>query len=116
MNKPLGPYSPHYRAGDFVFVSGQVGMRDGVVVEGGVSAQTAQVIANLTDRLTEAGVSLSDVVKTTCFLTDMGTFAEFNEAYIAGFGDHRPARSTVEVSALPGGVNVEIEAIAHVAG
>ena len=116
MNKPLGPYSPFVQAGDFVFVSGQVGMADGVLAEGGVPGQTAQVIANLTARLAEAGATLDDVVKTTCFLTDMGTFAEFNEAYIAGFGDHRPARSTIGVAALPGGAVVEIEAIARVAG
>jgi 2-iminobutanoate/2-iminopropanoate deaminase len=113
MSKPLGPYSPVVRAGDFVIVSGQGGMRDGAIVEGGVPAQTTQTIANLAARLEEAGVSLADVVKTMCFLTDMGTFAEFNEAYAAAFGDHRPARSTVEVSALPGGMNVEIEAWAY---
>ena len=113
MNKPLGPYSPFVRAGDFVIVSGQGGMVDGAVVEGGVGAQTVQTMRNLADRLADAGAELSDVVKTMCFLTDMATFAEFNDAYIAAFGDHRPARSTVEVSALPGGVNVEIEAVAH---
>ena len=113
MSKPLGPYSPVVRAGDFVIVSGQGGMRDGAVVEGGVTAQTTQTMANLAARLAEAGVELSDVVKTTCFLTDMGTFAEFNDAYAAAFGDHRPARSTVEVSALPGGMDVEIEAWAY---
>jgi 2-iminobutanoate/2-iminopropanoate deaminase len=113
MNKPLGPYSPFVRAGDFVIVSGQGGMRDGAVVEGGVTAQTTQTMANLAARLAEAGAALSDVVKTTCFLTDMGTFAEFNDAYAAAFGDHRPARSTVEVSALPGGMNVEVEAWAY---
>ena len=64
-------------------------------------------------QLQAAGAALSDVVKTLCFLTDMGTFAEFNAAYIAEFGDHRPARSTVEVSALPGGVNVEIEVVVY---
>jgi 2-iminobutanoate/2-iminopropanoate deaminase len=113
VQKPLGPYSPTYRAGDFVFISGQVGMRDGRVADGGVTGQTEAVFANLADRLVECGAELTDVVKTTCFLTDMGTFAEFNEAYIAALGDHRPARSTVEVSALPGGVNVEIEAVVH---
>jgi 2-iminobutanoate/2-iminopropanoate deaminase len=113
MNKPLGPYTPVVRAGDFLFVSGQVGMVDGAVVDGGVTGQTAQVVSNLAARLADAGAALTDVVKTTCFLTDMATFAEFNEAYIAAFGDHRPARSTVEVSALPGGVNVEIEAVAY---
>jgi 2-iminobutanoate/2-iminopropanoate deaminase len=110
MSKPLGPYSPFVRAGDFIIVSGQGGLLDGAVVEGGVTAQTKQTMANLTDRLADAGATLQDVVKTLCFLTDMGTFAEFNEAYAAAFGDHRPARSTVEVSALPGGMNVEVEA------
>jgi 2-iminobutanoate/2-iminopropanoate deaminase len=113
MSKPLGPYSPFVRAGDFVIVSGQGGMRDGAVVEGGVTAQTTQTMANLAERLAEAGAELTDVVKTMCFLTDMGTFAEFNDAYAAALGDHRPARSTVEVSALPGGMNVEIEAWAY---
>jgi 2-iminobutanoate/2-iminopropanoate deaminase len=110
MNKPLGPYSPFVRAGDLVIVSGQGGMRDGAIVEGGVTAQTVQTIANIEAQLAAAGAALTDVVKTLCFLTDMGTFAEFNEAYIAGFGDHRPARSTVEVSALPRGMAVEVEA------
>jgi 2-iminobutanoate/2-iminopropanoate deaminase len=113
MNKPLGPYSPFVRAGDFIVVSGQGGMLDGKVVEGGVTAQTDQTMRNLADRLADAGATLADVVKTTCFLTDMATFAEFNDAYAAAFGDHRPARSTVEVSALPGGMSVEVEAWAY---
>lgn len=113
MSKPLGPYSPTYRAGEFVFVSGQVGMRDGAIVDGGVTAQTEQIFANIAERLAEAGAELTDVVKTTCFLTDMAAFAEFNDAYIAGFGEHRPARSTVAVAALPGGADVEIELIVH---
>ena len=113
MSKPLGPYSPFVRAGDFVIVSGQGGMKDGAIVEGGVAAQTAQTMANLAERLTEAGAALSDVVKTTCFLTDMDTFPTFNTAYAEAFGDHRPARSTVEVSALPGGMAVEVEAWAY---
>ena len=114
MNKPLGPYSPFVRAGDFIIVSGQGGVVDGVIVEGGVTAQTEQTMRNVADRLADAGASLDDVVKTLCFLTDMGTFAEFNEAYAAAFGDHRPARSTVEVSALrPMGMNVEVEAWAY---
>ena len=116
MNKPLGPYSPFVRAGDLVIVSGQGGMRDGAIVEGGVTAQTVQTIANIEAQLAAAGAALTDVVKTLCFLTDMGTFAEFNEAYIAGFGAHRPARSTIGVAALPGGAIVEIEAIARIAG
>jgi 2-iminobutanoate/2-iminopropanoate deaminase len=113
MSKPLGPYSPFVRAGDFIIVSGQGGMKDGAIVEGGVAAQTAQTMANVADRLAEAGAELRDVVKTLCFLTDMGTFAEFNQAYADAFGAHRPARSTVEVSALPGGMAVEVEAWAY---
>jgi 2-iminobutanoate/2-iminopropanoate deaminase len=113
MNKPLGPYSPFVRAGEFIIVSGQGGMADGVVVDGGVTAQTEQTMRNVADRLADAGAQLSDVVKTLCFLTDMGTFAEFNEAYAAAFGEHRPARSTVEVSALPAGIAVEVEAWAY---
>ncbi len=113
MNKPLGPYSPFVRAGDFIIVSGQGGMKDGAIVEGGVAAQTTQTMANLADRLAEAGATLSDVVKTTCFLTDMDTFATFNAAYADALAGHRPARSTVEVSALPGGMSVEVEAWAY---
>jgi 2-iminobutanoate/2-iminopropanoate deaminase len=113
MSKPLGPYSPVLRAGDFIIVSGQGGMKDGVIVPGGVEAQTVQTMVNLAARLAEAGAALSDVVKTTCFLTDMDTFARFNAAYAEAFGNHRPARSTVEVSALPGGMNVEVEAWAY---
>jgi len=113
MNKPLGPYSPFVRAGDFIIVSGQGGLLDGVIVDGGVAAQTTQTMVNVADRLADAGATLQDVVKTLCFLTDMGTFGEFNDAYSAAFGDHRPARSTVEVSALPGGMAVEVEAWAY---
>jgi 2-iminobutanoate/2-iminopropanoate deaminase len=113
MSKPLGPYTPVVRAGDFVIVSGQGGMKDGAIVDGGVAAQTTQTIANIAARLAEVGASLTDIVKTTCFLTDMGSFATFNEAYAAALGDHRPARSTVEVSALPGGMDVEVEAWAY---
>jgi 2-iminobutanoate/2-iminopropanoate deaminase len=113
MNKPLGPYSPFVRAGDFIIVSGQGGMKDGTIVEGGVAAQTTQTMANIAERLAEAGATLSDVVKTLCFLTDMDTFATFNAAYADAFGTHRPARSTVEVSALPGGMSVEVEAWAY---
>ena len=110
---PLGPYSPFVRAGDFIIVSGQGGMKDGAIVEGGVTAQTVQTMANVAARLGDAGATLQDVVKTLCFLTDMGTFAEFNAAYADAFGEHRPARSTVEVSALPGGMAVEVEAWAY---
>ena len=108
MSKPLGPYTPVVRAGDFIIVSGQVGARDGALVDGGVAGQTTQAVANLVDRLAEMGAQLTDVVKTTCFLIDMDSFATFNAAYIDGFGDHRPARSTVAVRELPVGAVVEI--------
>lgn len=113
MQKPLGPYTPVVRAGDFIIVSGQVGMSDGVLADGGVAGQTAQAIANLQGRLAEMGADLTDVVKTTCFLIDMDAFATFNDAYVAAFGDHRPARSTVAVRELPAGAQVEIEAMAY---
>ncbi len=100
------------RAGDWIIVSGQLGLRDGVLAEG-VAAQTSQAVANLSALLASMGAELSDVAKTLCFLTDIGTFATFNEAYVAGFGDHRPARSTIGVAALPGGAAVEIEAWAY---
>ncbi len=113
MNKPLGPYTPVVRAGDYVFVSGQLGMVDGALVDGGVAAQTTTAIENLTAQLESVGAALTDVVKTTCFLVDMDVFATFNEAYVTGFGEHRPARSTIAVRELPASGEVEIEAIAY---
>lgn len=110
MSKPLGPYTPVVRAGDWIIVSGQLGL-DGVgLVAGGVGAQTAQAVRNLQAQLATMGAGLADVAKTLCFLTDMDTFPVFNEAYAAGFGDSRPARSTIGVAALPAGAAVEIEA------
>jgi 2-iminobutanoate/2-iminopropanoate deaminase len=114
MSKPLGPYTPVVRAGDFVIVSGQGGMLDGAKVGGGVSAETAQAMRNVEAQLATVGASLRDVVKTTCFLTDMENFATFNEAYAEALGDHRPARSTVGVASLPGNFLVEVEAWAYV--
>lgn len=114
MSRPLGPYSPVVRAGDFVIVSGQGGMIDGALVPGGVRAQTVQTMKNLAAQLASVGADLRDVVKTTCFLTDMENFATFNEAYAEALGSHRPARSTVGVASLPGGMAVEVEAWAYV--
>jgi 2-iminobutanoate/2-iminopropanoate deaminase len=113
MSKPLGPYTPAVRAGDLIFVSGQLGMLDGALVDGGVAAQAAQAVANLADRLQEMGADLADVVKTTCFLVDMDAFATFNAAYVEAFGGHRPARSTIAVRELPADGQVEIEAVAY---
>ena len=113
MSTPVGPYTPVVRAGDWIIVSGQLGIRDGALVEGGVPAQTARAVENLAAQLATMGAGLGDVAKTLCFLTDMGTFADFNAAYVTGFGDHRPARSTIGVAALPFGGAVEIEAWAY---
>lgn len=110
---PVGPYTPVVRAGDWVIVSGQLGIDNGVLVPGGVSAQTTQAVKNLKERLKEAGVTINDVAKTLCFLTDMDTFATFNAAYVESFGGARPARSTIGVAALPFGGAVEIEAWAY---
>lgn len=110
---PTSPYTPAVRAGDWIIVSGQLGIKDGAIVTGGVAAQTAQAVANLKAQLATMGASLKDVSKTLCFLTDMDTFAAFNEAYVAGFGDSRPARSTIGVAALPFNGDVEIEAWAY---
>jgi 2-iminobutanoate/2-iminopropanoate deaminase len=106
----LGPYTPVVRAGDWVIVSGQLGVADGKVVKGGVAAETAQAIINLKSQLASVGLTLNDVKKTLCFLTDMDTFATFNDAYVKGFAGSRPARSTIGVAALPFRGAVEIEA------
>ncbi|MGI8686050.1 MAG: RidA family protein [Acidimicrobiales bacterium] len=116
MSAPVGPYSPVVRAGGWLVTSGQIGLRDGAVVAGGVRAQTVQALANLRALLECEGASLAAVVKTTVFLTDMADFAAMNAEYATAFGDHRPARSTVGVAALPLGAVVEVEAWAHDAG
>ena len=108
------PYTPVVRAGDWVIVSGQLGMKDGVLVPGGVRAQTEQAVINLKAQLATMGASIDDIAKTLCFLTDMDTFPTFNEMYAAGFGKARPARSTIGVKELPFGGAVEIEAWAFV--
>ena len=114
MAAPVQPtYTPVVRAGDWVIVSGQLGMKDGALVPGGVLAQTAQAVVNLKAQLATMGATVNDIAKTLCFLTDMDTFAQFNESYAAGFGSARPARSTIGVKQLPFGGAVEIEAWAY---
>ena len=113
MSTPVGPYTPVVRAGEFVITSGQIGIVDGALVDGGLRAELTQAMANLAAVLESAGATLADVVKTTVFLTDMADYAEMNEVYAAALGDHRPARSAVAVAALPLGACVEIEAWAH---
>lgn len=116
MTKPLGPYSPIVRAGEWLVVSGQLGMVDGVLVEGGVGAQLRAAIANLEALLNTEGATLKHVVKNTVFLCDMADFQEMNEVYVSLFGENRPARSSIGVAALPFGAVVEIESWAYVAG
>lgn len=113
MSAPIGPYSPILRAGDLLVVSGQLGLRDGEMVSGGVAAETSQALANLEALLVSEGASMSDVIKTTVFLRHMRDFDIMNEAYVAAFGEHRPARSAFAVAELPRVALVEIEAWAH---
>lgn len=111
----IGPYSQAVKFGNLLFTSGQIPLdASGKPVEGGIKEQAHQVFRNLQAVLEEAGSSLGRVVKATVFLKDMTTFAELNEIYAAYFGDHKPARSTVEVARLPRDVLVEIELIATV--
>ena len=111
----IGPYSQAVTVDGWLFASGQIPLdpATGELVTGSVADQTDQVFKNLAAVLAEGGASLSSVVKTTVYLVDMGTFTEMNEAYARHFGGHRPARATVEVAALPKGVDVEIDVIAR---
>ena len=110
------PYSQAVRAGGLVFVSGQLALRPGSseIVGDAIGEQTEQVFSNLRAILEAAGSSLERIVKTTVFLVDLGDFQGMNEVYARHVGDTPPARSTIEVSALPSGARVEIEAIAQV--
>ena len=109
----IGPYSQAIVQGGLVFASGQIPLLvDGTLVEGGIQIQTEQVLANLRAVLEAAGSDLDKVLKTTVFLTDLNDFGLVNGLYAEAFGDHAPARSTVQVAALPRGAKVEIEAIA----
>ena len=110
------PYSQAIRAGDFVFVSGQLALRPGdKEIQGGtIEEQTELVLTNLGAILEAAGSGLDRLVKTTVFLQNLSDFAGMNEVYARHVGDRPPARSTVEVAALPSGALVEIEAVAHV--
>ncbi len=109
----IGPYSQGVGCGELVFVSGQTPLRaDGTLVEGTTGEQTEQCLRNVREVLLAAGLGLEKVVKTTVYMTDLGRFSEMNEVYAAFFAAPYPARATVEVSALPKGASVEIEAIA----
>jgi 2-iminobutanoate/2-iminopropanoate deaminase len=113
MSNPTGlPYRPSVAAGEWVVVSGQVGLRDGAIVED-FAGEVDQLLANLAAQLSEHGLGMEHVVKTTCFLLDFAQFAEFNDRYAAAFPEPRPARSTVQVAGLPLGAHAEVEAWAR---
>jgi 2-iminobutanoate/2-iminopropanoate deaminase len=114
MPKPLGPYTPIVRAGDWLITSGQVGLADGKVVPGGIAGETRQAIRNVASLLEREGASLADVRKTLVFLRHMRDFDMMNEVYAEEFGDVLPARTCVAVVELPAVALVEIEAWAYV--
>jgi 2-iminobutanoate/2-iminopropanoate deaminase len=112
--RAIGPYSQATRAGGLLFTAGQVGFdpSTGELVDGGIAEQTERVLLNIRAILQASGLEMANVIKTTVFLVDMADFTAMNTAYASAFGEHRPARSTVAVAALPRGARVEIEAIA----
>ena len=112
--KPVGPYAQATIAHHFLYTAGQVGLdpATGQLVAGGIVGQTERALANLTAVLAERQVTWADVVKTTVYLTNMGDFDAMNEAYAKVMAGARPARSTVQVAALPKGAVVEIDAVA----
>jgi 2-iminobutanoate/2-iminopropanoate deaminase len=113
----IGPYSQGIIANGLVFTAGQIALDPAtmeLVGDGDIAAQTERVIRNLDEILRTAGASLSTVVKTTVFLADMNDFVRMNEVYARYFGEHRPARSTVQAARLPKDVKVEIDAVAVV--
>jgi 2-iminobutanoate/2-iminopropanoate deaminase len=116
--KAIGPYSQGVVAHGWLFTAGQVALdpAKGELVPGGITEQTTRALENLRAILTSAGTDFTRVVKTTVFLVDMADFNAMNEVYSRVFGNHRPARSTVAVAALPRGARVEIEVIATVSG
>jgi 2-iminobutanoate/2-iminopropanoate deaminase len=109
-----GPYSPAVRAGEWLVLAGQVGLdpQAGTLADG-VEAQARQVLANITAVLGDCGATLRDVAKTTVFVADMADFATVNAVYADAFGEHRPARTTIQAAALPAGALVEIEVWAY---
>jgi 2-iminobutanoate/2-iminopropanoate deaminase len=111
--KPVGPYSHAVRVGNLLFCSGQIPLTtDGKLVEGGVAEQTRQVLQNLSAILQDQALTCENVVKSTVFMTDLAEFAAMNTVYQEFFRENFPARSTVQVAALPRGAKVEIEVIA----
>ena len=114
----IGPYSQGVRSGSFLFCSGQIPLdpKSGQIVSGDIATQTRRVLDNIAAVLRAGGLTFDNVVKTTIFLTDLGDFQIVNEVYTSYFKQDAPARSTVQVSALPKGAKIEIEAIANAPG
>jgi 2-iminobutanoate/2-iminopropanoate deaminase len=112
--RAIGPYSQATRVNGLLFTAGQTGFEPatGELVDGGIAEQTDRVLRNILAILQAEGLDLSSVVKTSVFLVDMADFAEMNGVYARAFGEHRPARTTVAVAALPRGARVEIDAVA----
>ncbi len=115
--KAIGPYSQAVQVGDWVFLSGQIGLDpdSGRMVEGGLGSETRRALKNLEGVLRAVGLGLGNVVKTTVYMTDLSKFAEMNESYAESFPAPAPARAAVEVRGLPKGALVEIDAVAHAA-
>ena len=112
MSKPVAHYSAFHRAGEWIIVSGQLGLKDGTL-EPDVASQARQALVNLKSVVESAGATINDVAKCTVFMVDINDFAVINGIYAEAFGDHLPARSAVAVAALPLGGLVEIEAFVH---
>jgi 2-iminobutanoate/2-iminopropanoate deaminase len=111
---PVGPYNHAVRVGDLLFCSGQIPLDpQGNLVAGDIRAQTERVLENVKAILSDQGLTFAHVVKSTVFLTNLGDFAAMNEVYARYFTSDFPARSTVQVAALPRGASVEIEVVAH---
>jgi 2-iminobutanoate/2-iminopropanoate deaminase len=111
---PVGPYNHAVRTGDLLFCSGQIPLDpQGNLVSGDIRAQTERVLENVKAILSDQGLTFANVVKSTVFLTNLGDFGAMNEVYARYFTNDFPARSTVQVAALPRGANVEIEVVAH---
>lgn len=113
--KAVGPYSQAVKAGNFLFFSGQIPIDPSTseLVKGDIKAQTSQVLKNIQEVLKAAGCSISDIVKAEIFLADINDFAEVNKTYSDFFGDHKPARNTYQVAALPMNAKIEISITAY---
>lgn len=112
----IGPYAQAVKVGDWLYTSGQIPLtKDGELVEGDIEAQTKQVLKNLQAVLDKAGARVDQVVKATVYLTDLAHFSRVNKLYAEFFKSHTPARSCVQVAALPKGAQVEIELVAYLA-